>query len=124
MNLFNARKTEALRALCKAYRYRKHTVIVANRDSVELGGGYWDEGSRSVYSLYNPESGEIASIPYPRTPTQFGGAAAPTIEIPAGWYVIDSGIFRGKKSTLAIMGSDALRVFCGIKNIQPILKKS
>lgn len=123
MPIFDSRSSEALRALCRAYRYRKHSVIVENHDSHELIGGYWDGGSRSAYTLYNPKSGEISAVKYPTDPPAFGGGNPPALQIPRGWYLIIGGTFCGKPATLQILGSEALRIFCGISNISPLIKR-
>lgn len=106
------RTSARLQKLARLFHYRKHDVIISDYDAIELSGGFWDEGSRSYYSLYTPPS-TLSPIPVCRNPPQFGGAPLQTFEIPAGSYVVEGGIFRGKKSHLHIYGIDAEQYFCG-----------
>lgn len=110
--IVKVRSSEALRDLARAYKYRKHDVIISNYPEVELTGGFWDGGSRSSYSLYTPPA-SIRALPVSRNPPQFGGAAPRTFEIPRGSYVVEGGTFRGKPAHLHIFGIDAERFFCG-----------
>ena len=106
------RNSEALRALARCYKYRKHDVIISDYDSVELTGGFWDGGSRSCYSLFTPPD-KIESIHVDRNPPQFGGAPVRSFPIPRGSYVVEGGIFRGKRAHLHIYGIGAVAYFTG-----------
>jgi hypothetical protein len=106
------RSSDRLRELARCYGYRKHRVIISDYDSVELTGGCWDGGSRSSYSLYTPPN-KIESIPVSGTPTQFGGPLPRSFPIPRGSFVVEGGIFRGKKAHLHIYGIGAEAFFCG-----------
>lgn len=104
-----------LRELAKAYKYRKHEIILSNYDSVELSGGYWDGGSRSAYSLYTPPA-TIRAIATATAPPQFRHDGIPerkAFAIPRGSYVVEGGTFRGKPAHLHIFGIDAEHYFAG-----------
>ena len=110
--IVKVKSSAALRALARAFRYRRHDIIIMDCDSVELSGGYWDGGSRSWYAIYTPPT-TIHTLRYPKTPPQFGGADPEPFEIPRGSYVVEGGIFRGKGAHLTIFGIDASAFFCG-----------
>lgn len=109
--IVKVRESEELRTLARAYKYRKHDVILMDSTTVELTGTYWDGGSRSSYSLYTPPS-SVRAISCSRNPPQFGGPSRPpVVEIPDGSYIVEGGIFRGKTSHLVITGKDATTRF-------------
>jgi hypothetical protein len=109
--IVKVKSSERLRDLARAFRYRRHDIIIMDYDSVELIGGYWDGGSRSAYALYTPPS-TITALRFPTDPPQFGGATPKTFEIPSGSFVVEGGIFRGKPAHLTIFGANASRYFC------------
>jgi hypothetical protein len=104
------KNSEALRSLARCYKYRRHAVILLDYDSVELTGGSWSGGSRSYYSLFTPPN-KIESIAVDRNPPCFGGGPIQTYQIPRGSYLVEGGIFCGKKAHLHIYGVDAIEHF-------------
>ena len=85
--------------------YRKHKVIVSRVTSVTLDGGYWDDGSRSVWSQHGIDGNNLPALRYPTAPVQFGGGQPPQFTIPAGTIVADCGTFCGKQATLSLHGN-------------------
>jgi len=110
--IVKTRSSEALRALARCFKYRKHDIFVEDRDEITLQGGEWFEGSREAYALYTPPA-KVEALRYPTDPQNFGGGAPPLFKIPRGSFVIRGGIFRGKKAHFTIYGIEAGAFFCG-----------
>lgn len=77
--------------------YRKRYAYLMPREAVELSGTYWSGGSRSTYTAVNLETGKSAGAPQ-YNPPQFGGRE-PTVQIPEGVAIVQTGIFCGKPAT-------------------------
>jgi hypothetical protein len=79
---------------------RKFRAVVA--ESVELGGAFWDGGSRSVYRAVELATGRVQSAGAGlANPPQFGGPVrVPVVDIPPGWAIVEHETFRGTSGGL------------------------
>ena len=80
------------------YRKRRVTFRVG-ADSVTLGGGYWDGGSRTEWFGIRPD-GSRYPLQFPTAPPQFGGGKEPTVKITDDKMVAEGGTSFGKPATL------------------------
>lgn len=76
--------------------YKKRKAFFSVRESVQLSGTYWDGGSRSTYTAVRLSDGYALGAPQ-YDPPQFGGPRqAPTVSIPSGVAIVETGVFCGK----------------------------
>lgn len=94
---------ELLRVVRSAYpSYRKKTIFASVADTVTLHGTFWDEGSRSTYTAVHLATMRASAAPQ-YAPPQFGGSrVAPTVPIPPGVAIVETGISCGKVATAHI----------------------
>lgn len=93
-----------LKALIQAAdpSYKRLKASVTVTDKVELQGTYWSGGSRSTYTAVNIQT-RAASSAQQYAPAQFGGPAeAPTVALPPGAVIVETGFFCGKVSTASV----------------------
>ena len=83
-------------------RYAKHKAYIHSREKMTLSGTYWDAGSRSTYHAVR--LADCFSLGAPQfDPAQFGGPSiAPTIAIPVGVAIVETGVFCGKPATASV----------------------
>ena|SRR3990167_3835250 len=87
--------------------YKKRLAFFTVAETVELNGTYWDGGSRSTYTAVRLADGFALGAPQ-YDPPQFGGPRqAPTVAIPTGVAIVETGIFRGKTATAQVTISPA-----------------
>lgn len=88
-------------------KYRKHNVILYDALSLELGGTYWDGGSRWIYDAVNLSTRRVESAAQ-YAPPQFGGPVnAPRVDIPEGVAIVRTGIFCGKPAVVTVFVNPA-----------------
>lgn len=82
--------------------YRKREASILAREHCTISGTYWDEGSRSTYHAVDLRT--MRQLPAPQyNPPQFGGPATdPTVAIPEGVAIVETGIFQGKPATARV----------------------
>ena len=82
--------------------YRKHQATLCALETVSLSNTYWDGGSRSTYTAVCLTTGRNKGAPQ-YDPPQFGGpATAPTVAIPEGIAIVETGVFMGKTATARV----------------------
>ena len=88
---------DPLLSLLRRLKIRATPCISTDRAQVTCTGTYWDGGSRSQYYLV-PDLAHpsLEPIPCPSAPAQFGGGAAPTVDVPEGGAAVVLHSFRGK----------------------------
>ena len=80
----------------KFWGTKKKTMrLVVVDHPVELGGGYWDGGSRDEY-FGKAKSGQVVALSYPTTPREYGGGVAPSVMPTDTLAVVRTGVFCGK----------------------------
>lgn len=90
-------------ALKRAIRdYRKQSAIIIKANSVTPHGTYWDGGSRSSYMAFTLFGKPVEYVPAPNAPAQFGGTEPAPYPIADHVMVLETGVFRGKPSTVTI----------------------
>lgn len=94
---------EILRAIRAADpTYRKTKAFLFVRESVTLGGTYWDGGSRSTYTAVDLASGRSKGAPQ-YAPPQFGGPRqAPEVTLSPDVAIVKTGVFQGKTATATV----------------------
>lgn len=82
--------------------YRKREAVLMARETVAISGTYWDGGSRSTYHAVDLAT--LRQLPAPQyAPPQFGGPATdPTVAIPEGVAIVETGIFMGRPATARV----------------------
>lgn len=82
--------------------YRKAKAYLRVYHTANLSGTYWDGGSRSTYTAVRLlDCFNIGAPQY--DPPQYGGPrVSPTVEIPDGIAIVETGIFCGKKATASV----------------------
>jgi hypothetical protein len=82
--------------------YRKREAVLMARDAVTISGTYWDGGSRSTYHAVDLAT--LRQLPAPQyAPPQFGGPTTdPTVAIPEGVAIVETGVFMGKPATARV----------------------
>ena len=82
--------------------YRKMKAFLRVGSTVTLSNTYWDGGSRSTYTAVCLTTGHNKGAPQ-YAPPQFGGPAnAPTVSIPEGIAIVETGVFQGKTATATV----------------------
>ena len=91
---------------------RKHKLALYVAETATLTGTYWDGGSVSNYSWFDPRTEQYVSIPCPTAPPRFGGGKPPVVRIHPGQILLQEGTFCGKGATpsLTIHGDSVLDV--------------
>lgn len=93
-------------------KYRKHSVIIVESDSVTPQTTYWDGGSINYYDAYSIAGAHLGRVRAPTAPPQFGGGEARAFPIDDFTVVIRAGVFRGKTATVSLHATkDTLRKF-------------
>lgn len=90
---------------------KREVSLVLGTNSVELRGGYWDEGSRTEWFGLRPD-GSSFPLTYPTAPAHFGGGKAPRFEVEDGKILAQGGTSMGKPSSLKfyMTRSDAIKL--------------
>ena len=83
-------------------RYRKHKAIYSEQKRFTVHGSYWSGGSKESSCIVTP-TGKVQHIVMGTAPPHFGGAGPIIIDIPAGHYIVTTGIFCGKTATVKIV---------------------
>ena len=95
-------ETKQVKGLAKLLGYRKKTAILNVTDTVTITGTYWSGGSRSTWHLVDLANGGVTTaaprLEHPVDNTVEGK----TIEIPEGYAIVSTGVFRGKPGGMFI----------------------
>ena len=83
-------------------RYKKHKAFFSVSETATLGGTYWDGGSRSTYTAVDILSGRSKGAPQYAPAASGGPRQAPTVSIPPGVAIVETGYSCGKVATASV----------------------
>jgi len=82
--------------------YRKRTAALTVASEVALRGTYWSGGTRATYTAVNIATRQSQTAEQ-YAPPQFGGPKeVPTVALPPGAVIVQTGFFCGKVSTAQV----------------------
>lgn len=92
--------------------YRKHKAFFKVAERLTLHGTYWSGGSRSTYHAVRLTDGFSLGAPQYNPPGFGGPAKPPSVEVPVGVAIVETGFFCGKVATasVTINPADAARL--------------
>jgi hypothetical protein len=75
--------------------YKKRTATIVVREKVTLHGTFWSGGSRSTYTAVEFNTGKVVPAPQYDPPAFGGPQQAPTVTIPDGVVIVETGFSCG-----------------------------